>query len=195
MNLKSFINDWRVVTGMCAVAILIFIIYLKRKGMEAISNPTHTGGGKKLPKDHIPSDEGIKHFKRWEGYEVKAYRDSGGLWTIGIGHLIKQNEQYLMSKTLTNEEIMNLFKKDIKAAHNVVVNKIKVPITQGVYDACLSLAYNTGTLYSSIVSLVTNNDISGLAKRWLTTAITVKKGTVKVQGLINRRKAEVKLFA
>lgn len=192
--LKTLLNDWRVVTAMCVVAILIFIMYLRKKGMNII-NETNDSTAKKMPANHFPSKKGIEHFKRWEGIEYKAYQDSGGLWTIGIGHLIKPNEQYLMSKTLTEKEVLDLFAADTKAAHKVVVNKIKIPITQGLYDALLSLAFNTGTLYNSIVKLVHNNDIKALATLWKKTAITVKKGTVRVQGLVNRRASEVKLFA
>ena len=43
-----------------------------------------------------------------EGFEGKkntAYKDSKGLWTIGVGHLIKPSEQYLLHATLTDQQI------------------------------------------------------------------------------------------
>ena len=49
-----------------------------------------------------------------EGARNKAYKDSKGLWTIGVGHLIKADEQNLINATLTDEQVKELLKSDLK---------------------------------------------------------------------------------
>lgn len=191
MNFKTLLQDWRIITALGCVFLLFLIIIIKRKAMNTTTNNYE----KKLPSEHIVSDEGIEHFKLWEGLRTKAYKDTADLWTTGIGHLIGSNEQYLITKVLTMDEVITLFKKDLRKFHNVVVSKIKVPITQGQYDALLSLAYNTGTIYNSIIALVNDGDLTALAKRWKTTAVTSKGQSTPTKGLVNRRLAETQLFA
>ena len=189
MNFKAIFSN-KINLALLILVILILILITNKK-----TNFMQATGAKKLPKDHKPDEVGIAHFKTWEGYRTKAYKDSAGLWTTGIGHLIRRpKEDHLIRKILTNAEVMDLFYADIKKAHNVVVSKISVPISQGLYNALLSLAYNTGTLYSSIVKLVLADDMKGLKARWKTTAITVNQGKKRIQGLVNRRNSEIKLF-
>ena len=40
----------------------------------------------------------------FEGKRNAAYKDSKGLWTTGVGHLIRPDEQYLITKELTKAE-------------------------------------------------------------------------------------------
>ena len=37
------------------------------------------------------SDVGIAKIKQWEGFKKKAYRDGGGVWTVGYGHTSDEN--------------------------------------------------------------------------------------------------------
>ena len=176
------------------ITLIIIALIIIIKKSNAMSTIISKPGEKRLPPNWGPDAEGIAHFKKWEGIRYKAYKDSAGLWTTGIGHLIKSNEQHLITKTLTEAEVMELFYKDIAAARTVVNKRIKVPITQGLYNALLSLAFNTGTIYNFIVTLVEAGDMAALKKRWLTTAITVNGGKTIVKGLKNRRADEIKLF-
>lgn len=59
------------------------------------------------------SANGRKELYISEGFRNKMYKDSNGYPTIGVGHLIKPNEQHLMTKILTNEGVDELFDKDI----------------------------------------------------------------------------------
>ena len=49
-----------------------------------------------------------------EGARNKAYKDSKGLWTIGVGHLIKADEQHLINTTLTDAQVEDLLKSDLR---------------------------------------------------------------------------------
>jgi lysozyme len=141
------------------------------------------------------SDKGRKELELSEGKRYRAYKDSAGLYTTGIGHLIRPDETYLITKVLTEKEVQDIFTKDIIKHEKIVKEKIKVDVSQGLYDALVSLAYNTGTIYKSIVDLVNEGDMEALAKRWRTTAITVNNGRTIIAGLQRRREREVNLFA
>ena len=92
-------------------------------------------------------DDVKKMIIRHEGWKNKAYKDSVGKWTIGVGHLIGDGSSpgEYEGKTLSNNEIWNLFEQDF-ATHVNLAKK-----TPG-YDkaniqgkgAMVDLAYNMG---------------------------------------------------
>ena len=124
-----------------------------------------------------------------EGARNKAYKDSKGLWTIGVGHLIKADEQHLLTATLTDEQVEDLLKSDLKWCSEAVESSVKVPLTQPQFDALYSLCFNIGgTAFknSTVVKKINANDLSGAAD-----AILMWN---KPEVLINRRKRERALF-
>lgn len=40
MKLKELLNDWRVITGICAIAVLLFIVYLRKQAMAVLNAPS-----------------------------------------------------------------------------------------------------------------------------------------------------------
>jgi lysozyme len=50
-----------------------------------------------------------------EGRRLKAYKDSEGYWTIGIGHLLGNNPEYADS-IITDEQCDELFVEDFETA-------------------------------------------------------------------------------
>ena len=60
-----------------------------------------------------------------EGFRNKAYKDSKGLLTIGVGHLIKTDEEHLLNETLTDEQVKELLKSDLKWCSEAVESFIK----------------------------------------------------------------------
>jgi lysozyme len=75
-----------------------------------------------------------------EGSRSNAYRDVKGLYTIGVGHLIKPHEKELKYKTLTQQEIIQLFKEDIKSCNDAIPDGL-LPYQ---HDALLSFCFNIG---------------------------------------------------
>ena len=101
-----------------------------------------------------------------EGVRYKAYKDSKGLWTIGVGHLIKSNEPHLMNATLTQEEVDKLLESDVKWCDEAVASSVRVPLTQPQYDALYSLCFNIGETQfkkSTVVKRLNANDYTGAA--------------------------------
>jgi len=124
-----------------------------------------------------------------EGARNKAYKDSKGLWTIGVGHLIKADEQHLITATLTDEQVEELLRSDLKWCSEAVESSVKVPLSQSQFDALYSLCFNIGeTAFrkSTVVRKINENDLKGAAD-----AILMWN---KPEVLVNRRKRERALF-
>ena len=124
-----------------------------------------------------------------EGSRNKAYQDSKGLWTIGVGHLIKTDEEYLLTATLTNDQVEELLRKDLKWCSEAVETSVKVPLQQHQFDALYSLCFNIGGTNfsnSTVVKKINQNDMQGAADAIL--------NWNKPEVLINRRKRERALF-
>ena len=124
-----------------------------------------------------------------EGLRNKAYQDSKGLWTIGVGHLIKEDEQYLLTATLTNDQVEDLLRKDLKWCSEAVETSVKVPLQQHQFDALYSLCFNIGGTNfakSTVVKKINENDMQGAADAIL--------NWNKPEVLVNRRKRERALF-
>lgn len=96
------------------------------------------------------SNEMIAQIKEFEGCSLKAYLDSKGVPTIGIGHTGKD---VVMGDCISEEECERLFREDIKSAEKsvndlnaIVLNKTKgnVQLSQCQFDALVDLVYNAG---------------------------------------------------
>jgi lysozyme len=101
-----------------------------------------------------------------EGKRNKAYKDVKGLWTIGVGHLIRPGEQHLITATLTDEEVKDLLKEDLKWCSEAVESAVKVPLAQAQFDALYSLCFNIGgTAFknSTVVRRLNAGDYKGAA--------------------------------
>ena len=124
-----------------------------------------------------------------EGARNKAYKDSKGLWTIGVGHLIKADEQHLITTTLTDEQVEELLRSDLKWCSEAVESSVRVPLTQPQFDALYSLCFNIGETNfrkSTVLRKLNEGDYKGAADAilmWNKPAV-----------LENRRKRERDLF-
>jgi len=131
----------------------------------------------------------LSFITKEEGSRNKAYKDTKGLWTIGVGHLIKADEQHLITATLTDEQVEDLLRSDLKWCSDAVESSVKVPLTQSQFDALYSLCFNIGEgafKKSTVVRRLNENDYKGAAdaiEMWNKPAV-----------LIPRRKREKALF-
>jgi lysozyme len=86
----------------------------------------------------------VSFITKHEGQSRTPYPDAGG-FSIGIGHFIQPNEQYLMNKVLTDAEIKALFEKDLKIVENSIDRSVKVPLNENQRIALASLIFNIGS--------------------------------------------------
>lgn len=91
-----------------------------------------------------------------EGYRSTVYNDATGKpivdkskWirgaTIGYGHKVR-SEEWLKYKdaVLTEAQVRKLAEHDLLEARNRLIDYIKVPVSQNVFNALLSRSYNGG---------------------------------------------------
>lgn len=124
-----------------------------------------------------------------EGKRNTAYKDVKGLPTIGVGHLIRPGEQHLLTATLSDQEVKDLLRSDLKWCSDTVEGAVRVPLTQNQFDALYSLCFNIGpTAFrnSTVVRKLNAGDYQGAADAilmWNKPAVLEK-----------RRKRERELF-
>lgn len=132
----------------------------------------------------------VAHIKKWEGLRLNAYQDVVGVWTIGYGHTGTAKP----GMRITPQEAERLLRQDLAWAERAVANGVKVPISQPMFDAMVSLCFNVGAgafSKSTLLRKLNAGDIEGAArefKRWN------KGGGRVIQGLVNRRADEERLF-
>jgi lysozyme len=112
------------------------------------------------------SETGKANIIRWEGFKRQAYRDTGGRWSIGIGHLLVPTDGILprsayvwntnlqrwdildidavMALNFTDGQVWQLFDRDRAVAESVVTRYVSVALTQGQFDALVDFAFNLG---------------------------------------------------
>lgn len=134
-------------------------------------------------------------LSREEGRKNYAYKDSAGLWTIGVGHLIKANEQHLLqytkAKPAPDSLIDDLLRKDTAEATRAV-DALRVPLNENERAALISLAFNIGSgafAGSTLAKKLKAGDKLGAAAEFLKWKIA---GGQPV--LLERRKREQALF-
>ena len=146
----------------------------------------------KEPSDKIKktSQRGIDLIKEFEGFRAKAYFCPANVLTIGYGHTSTCKPGQVISTTKGEE----LLKEDLVRFENAVNVLVKVPLTQGQFDALVSFAFNVGVgafKGSTLLRLLNEGKYASAVrqfKRW------VHGGGRKLPGLVRRRKAERELF-
>jgi lysozyme len=153
------------------------------------------------PLDHPPEpcldncqilDVGRALVRNFEGYSPLRYRDSAGLWTIGVGHLIRPGERF--EEPLLGDAAEALFQKDLAPKVAAVNARVSVPLYQGQFDAAVSLVYNIGegafakSTALKKINAAQHEEVPAQIKRWN------KAGGRIVKGLERRREAEAELY-
>ena len=139
------------------------------------------------------SSAGIDLICSFEGLELKAYDDGVGVWTIGYGTTVINGVKVKKGDTCTVEQAKKYMASDLKK-FEAAVNKVQVPLNQNQFDALVSLTYNIGTgafADSTLLKKLNAGDYKGAAAQF---DVWVKAGGKRMQGLVNRRAVERKLF-
>lgn len=114
------------------------------------------------------SADGRARLMQREGVRTRAYRDSEGVWTIGVGHTAMAGPpQPKPGMAITRAEVDELLSRDLVKYENIVNRNVRVPLTQGQFDALVSICFNVETALSSkstIVKRLNKGDYRGAAK-------------------------------
>ncbi len=112
------------------------------------------------------SENGLHFIKNEEGCILHPYKDSKGLWTIGVGHLIVEDEHF---GNITEKEAIKLLFNDIKNTEKSINNLVKVPLNQNQFDAICSLVFNIGSgnfKNSTLLKFLNSKNCSGAAEQF-----------------------------
>lgn len=142
------------------------------------------------------SDNGVEFIRKFEGYYPYVYKDSAGLPTIGIGHLIKPGEKF--ATPMMAEAAKKLFLQDVAHAVKFVNAHAAVSLNNNQADALFSFTYNVGGggfAQSSVLKYTNLKNYARAADSFiLWNKINVNGVMVPVRGLTRRREAEAELY-
>lgn len=129
----------------------------------------------------------------WERLETVAYKDGGGVWTIGIG----RTKNVRPGDTCTEAQARAWYAEELDQYADELSPYCTRRPSQQQFDALLSLGYNagiappTGIGRAGIISLFNSGDDQGCGDRFL---LWNKDGGKVVRGLTKRREAERAIY-
>lgn len=130
-------------------------------------------------------------IKRWEGLRLTAYRDVGGKWTIGYGHVNGAREGMRITEPVAEDWL----RRDLAQAELAVDTAVKVALSDNQFGALVSFVFNVGVnafKRSTLLRKLNAADYDAVPAellRW------TKAGGRQVPGLVNRRNAEIGLWS
>jgi len=136
------------------------------------------------------SDDGIDLIKQFEGCRLKAYLCPAGVWTIGYGHTGGVNK----GDVITEDDADDLLRADLVRFERSVLRLVRVPLSQGQFDALVSFAFNLGggaLQRSTLRQKLNRGDYEGAAEQFMK---WTRAGGRVLAGLVRRRQAEYELF-
>lgn len=149
------------------------------------------------------STNGIAFIHHFESCRLVAYPDPGSKdgrpWTIGWGHTGPEVKRGLV---WTQAQADATFVQDLAVIEAGIQRLVKVPLTQGQFDALVSFAYNVGLDEnrngkaegigeSTLLRKLNVKDYAGAAEQFLRWN---KNDGFVMPGLTKRRAAEKNLF-
>jgi len=136
--------------------------------------------------------KGLALLKSFENCSLRAYRDSGGVLTIGWGHTLNVRP----TDVITQKKADELLACDLRQTE-VAVQRLccGIALNSNQYSALVVLSYNIGigsfaksTLLRKVKANPTDTTIKDEFARWC-----YCKGKIS-KGLVRRRKEEAELY-
>jgi lysozyme len=153
---------------------------------------TGSGSGEEMKM----SETGLGLLKQWEALRLQKYKDAGGKWTIGYGHLLTREE--LMGGKfdggITKQEALTLLASDLRPFEECVKRNVRVALQQHEFDTLVSFAFNVGAQnfgQSTLLKKLNRLDYVSVPdelRKW------VRVNGKRCQGLANRREKEILLW-
>jgi|ERR1700693_4321117 lysozyme len=140
------------------------------------------------------SQAAVELIKSFESLELEAYLCPAQVWTIGWGH----TDGVHTGMRITKEEAEAFLARDISRVEADLPSVIHAPLTQGQYDALVSLCFNLkggphglSRIAPRLVGKINSGDHATAATEFL----DINRANGKVlAGLARRRRAEQALF-
>jgi lysozyme len=138
------------------------------------------------------SAAGMELLKQSEGFRNRVYLDVAGLPTIGYGHRLLHPESF--PDGIAEPQAAELLAADVRDAEQAVQRLVKVPLTQGHFDALVDFVFNLGAgrfAASTLLKCLNAGRFDEAVKellRW------DRAGGQQVPALRVRREAEARLW-
>ena len=139
------------------------------------------------------SAAGLELIKQAEGFRGNRYMDVAGFTTIGYGHKLSAQESFVDG--IDRQEAEYLLRRDVRTAEEAVARLVKVPLTQGQFDALVDFVFNLGAgrlAGSSLLKQLNAGQFSDAAGQLL---LWDHCGSRENAGLKSRREAELALWS
>jgi GH24 family phage-related lysozyme (muramidase) len=140
----------------------------------------------------LRAKENVTYTAKRDGQDEKG----NAKFSIGMGHQILPNEEYLLNRTISEQEVRQLFKSDIEKIVRDVNSVVQVPLTRNQKLALVSIRYNVGPAgfrSGKLLSTLNQRKYPETAAI-IPTFIVTSNGGIFNLGLQNRRKSEQALF-
>jgi len=133
------------------------------------------------------SDRGLAVLLLREGKRNKAYKDTKGIWTIGVGHT---GPEVVAMLQWTDAQVISALQLDIVKCEDAINQNVRVGLTQNQFDALCSFIFNVGVgafTRSTLLKKLNLADIAGAAlefDKWhIPPEITSRRNSEKAQFL------------
>lgn len=143
-----------------------------------------------------PSLNCLQLLEKVEGLELKAYLDTGGIPTIGIGTTRYPNgNKVKLGDTITKDQAYEYLQHDVAGAAKDVDDLTTDDINQNQFDALVSFVYNIGrgSYQKSTLRVLVNGNPNNAEIRKEFAKWHFDDGK-SINGLITRRKLEADLY-
>lgn len=131
------------------------------------------------------SGKGLDALQVREGVRLVAYKDTKGIWTIGVGHTGPEVHEGLV---WTAEQVRSALETDVGKCEDAINENVKVSLTQNQFDALGSFIFNVGVnafKASTLLKILNTGDYVGAAAqfdRWhIPPEITGRRNSEKAQ--------------
>lgn len=133
---------------------------------------------------------GLAMIQQFEGTRTEAYADAVGIPTICTG----STKGVYLGQTATLAECEERLSEDVSYAGEAIRRGVRVKLTQGQYDALVSLVFNIGPgafARSTLLKRLNEGQCRVAADEFLRWRYAAGK---PIRGLLKRRQAERELF-
>ena len=138
------------------------------------------------------SAAGLELLKRSEGFRSHTYNDVNGFPTIGYGHRLLDQESF--PDGISEAQAAGMLAVDVRSAEQAVTRLVKVPLSQGQFDALVDFCFNLGVgrlASSTLLKALNRGRYADAAEQLLRWDIA---GGQENAGLKARREAEYALW-
>ncbi len=138
------------------------------------------------------SAAGLELLKRSEGFRSHTYNDVNGFPTIGYGHRLLDHESF--PDEIGEPQAAGMLAVDVRSAEQAVTRLVKVPLSQGQFDALVDFCFNLGVgrlASSTLLKALNRGRYADAAEQLLRWDIA---GGQENAGLKARREAEYALW-